>query len=308
MNNLLSLLSVVIGNPGRNVRKENEHLFFCPECNHYKPKLQVNTQTQKWHCWVCNIRGRTLKQLFYKLKATPTQFVELNDILGETLYIPTGGKNPTVQIVELPKEYKPLWTTNGSDIIKKHSLSFLKRRNVSFGDIVKYQIGYCDDGIYSNRVIVPSYDLTGKLNFFVGRNIYSGGMKYKNPPYSKDVIIFENQINWNEPIVLCEGAFDAIAIKRNSIPLMGKTIPNTLMKKIIDENVKNIYIALDADAIQSTIKISETFSKFDINVFIIKFNNDDDPSEVGFLKMNQLLKDSTKLNFSDRVLMKLNNI
>jgi len=67
MNNLLSLLSVVIGNPGRNVRKENEHIFFCPFCSHYKPKLQVNLVSQFWHCWVCDSKGRTLKQLFYKL-------------------------------------------------------------------------------------------------------------------------------------------------------------------------------------------------------------------------------------------------
>ena len=31
--------------------------------------------------------------------------------------------------------------------------------------------------------------------------------KYKNP-ISKNVIMFENQINWNEPITLVEGVFD----------------------------------------------------------------------------------------------------
>ena len=32
--------------------------------------------------------------------------------------------------------------------------------------------------------------------------------KYKNPPVSKNVTIFENHINWKKPITLCEGVFD----------------------------------------------------------------------------------------------------
>ena len=105
MNNLLSLLSVVIGNPGRNVRKENEHIFFCPFCSHYKPKLQVNLVNQFWHCWVCDSKGRTLKQLFYKLNATPNQFIELTDIVGESYYYTE--KSDSVEVISLPKEYIP---------------------------------------------------------------------------------------------------------------------------------------------------------------------------------------------------------
>ena len=56
--------------------------------------------------------------------------------------------------------------------------------------------------------------------------------KYKNPPMSKDTVGFELFINWNEPIVLCEGVFDAIAIRNNAIPLLGKFLSKTLLKKI----------------------------------------------------------------------------
>ncbi len=37
-------------------------------------------------------------------------------------------------------------------------------------------------------------------------------------------IPFEIFINWNSPIIRCEGMFDAISIKRNAIPLLGKNI------------------------------------------------------------------------------------
>ena len=69
---------------------------------------------------------------------------------------------------------------------------------------MKYNIGYCESGLFSNRVIIPSYDEDGKLNFFVGRDIYDSPMKYKNSSTTKDVVGFELFINWNEPIVLCE--------------------------------------------------------------------------------------------------------
>ena len=58
-------------------------------------------------------------------------------------------------------------------------------------------------------------------------------------------------INWSQPIILCEGAFDAIAIKRNAIPLFGKIIQPVLQRKIIEKRVRDIYICLDADALRN---------------------------------------------------------
>ena len=79
------------------------------------------------------------------------------------------------------------------------------------------------------------------LNYFVARAYYEEDKwKHKNPPTSKDIVGFELHVNWDMPIVLVEGAFDAIAIKRNAIPLFGKTISNTLKKRIVEKGVKQI--------------------------------------------------------------------
>ena len=51
------------------------------------------------------------------------------------------------------------------------------------------------------------------------------------PKVSKDIIGFNLFINWNEPIVIVEGAFDAIAVKRNAIPLFGKVILDKLFEE-----------------------------------------------------------------------------
>jgi hypothetical protein len=182
---------------------------------------------------------------------------------------------------------------------------YLSNRGITYEDILKYNIGYCDEGLYTNRVIIPSYDDNGQLNFFVGRDIFESKMKYRNSPTTKDVIGFELFINWDEPIVLCEGPFDAIAIKRNAIPLFGKTIMRNLKKKIYENSVKKIYLALDEDAIIDSIKITEEFSKNEINVYLIKLLKKD-PSEIGFKNFVYLINDTKKTTFSDLVKLKLN--
>ena len=142
------------------------------------------------------------------------------------------------------------------------------------------------------------------LNYFIGRDFYKGGMKYKNPPISKDIIGFDLYTNWNEPIILCEGVFDAIAIRRNAIPLFGKTILPKLYKKIIEKQVKHIIISLDDDAFKDSLKMINQFRDEGIRVSFVKLKGKD-PSELGYLKMTDKINTSKKVDFREFMRMKL---
>ena len=301
---IINLLSRVIGNTGRRLKKSNEYMFWSPFISHHKPKLQINVQTQKWHCWVSNQGGHNLFQLFKKLKASKEHFDELVELVGDKKYVKRNTNKEDKKIVRLPNEFKPLWL-DGNSIIRKHAIVYLKNRGITLVDVIRYGIGYCEEGLYANRLIVPSYSSDGELNYFVGRDIYEGGMKYKNPPVSKDVIGLDLFINWNEPIVLCEGVFDAIAIRRNAIPLFGKTIPKSLMKKIYEKQVKQIYILLDSDAIMDSIKMTDSLMKNGIDVYYVNLS-EEDPSDMGFKKVINLIKKTKQTSFSDLMRMKLN--
>jgi DNA primase len=301
---IINLLSRVIGNTGRRLKKSNEYMFWSPFISHHKPKLQINVQTQKWHCWVSNQGGHNLFQLFKKLKASKEHFDELVELVGDKKYVKRNTNKEDKKIVRLPNEFKPLWL-DGNSIIRKHAIVYLKNRGITLVDVIRYGMGYCEEGLYANRIIVPSYSSDGELNYFVGRDIYEGGMKYKNPPVSKDVIGLDLFINWNEPIVLCEGVFDAIAIRRNAIPLFGKTIPKSLMKKIYEKQVKQIYILLDSDAIMDSIKMTDSLMKNGINVYYVNLS-EEDPSDMGFKKVINLIKETKQTSFSDLMRMKLN--
>ena len=303
-NNIVYLLDRVIGSKGQKLKKPNEYMYWSPFVVHHKPKLQVNIVTGKWHCWVSNAGGHNLFQLFKKLNATNDQFTELRGIVDEASY---GYESKEVRKkgkVELPKEFLSLVYKHPSPVYK-NAMMYLQRRGITYEDILKYNIGYCDQGLYTNRVIIPSYSEDGQLNFFVGRDIFQSKMKYRNSPTPKDVVGFELFINWDEPIVLCEGPFDAIAIKRNAIPLFGKTILSNLRRKIIEKKVKQVYISLDRDAFQDSLKMVEEFMKNNIDVYFVNLP-EKDPSDLGFEKVIPLLKETEKMKFSDLMRYKLN--
>ena len=301
---IVNLLNRVIGNHGRLLKKANEYMYWSPFISHHKPKLQINIKTQKWHCWVSNQGGHNLFQLFKKLKASKEHFDELVDLVGDTKYRKYESKEVSKEVVRLPKEFLSLTYKHPSPVYK-HAMFYLSKRGITYEDILKYNIGYCDDGIYSNRVIIPSYDFEGQLNFFVGRDIFDSKMKYRNCSTTKNIIGFDLFINWDEPITLCEGVFDAIAIKRNAIPLFGKTVSKILMKKIYEKQVKSIYILLDRDAIKDSIKMVDDFMKNGIDVYFVNLV-EGDPSDVGFEKTINLIKETKQTSFSDLMRMRLN--
>ena len=303
MNKIVNLLNRVLNSNGRKLKKQNEYMYWSPFISHHKPKLQINIQTQKWHCWVSDTGGRTLFQLLKKVGASQRYFDELIELVDDKYYVNTRTQE-TKSISSLPSEFKSL-CNGGDSIVKRHALNYLYKREIDDSDILKYNIGYCDNGLYSNRIIIPSYDADGKLNFFVGRDFYNSKMKYRNSPTTKNIIGFDLFINWDEPIILCEGVFDAMTFKRNAIPLFGKNVMSNLQKKIIETKVKVIYLALDNDALKDTIKISEYFINNGIDVRMMKFK-EKDPSEIGFESLLYLINKTTKTKFSDLMRLKLN--
>ena len=130
-------------------------------------------------------------------------------------------------------------------------------------------------------------------------------LKYKNPPMSKDTVCFEMFINWNEPIVLCEGVFDAISIRRNVIPLLGKFPSKTLVKRLVEKQVKKIYVALDEDAKKDAVKLSKFLMDYGIETYLLNLN-DKDPSELGFTNFWKLLEQTNQTKFSDLIKERLN--
>jgi DNA primase len=296
---LLQLLESVLGK-GKPTSGDNI-AFFSPFVSHYKPKLEINIHTNQagentWHCWISDKKGRSIASLFKQLNLPKERFEQLNRIIESAKYRNVKSEIANAASIQIPAEYAPLWIKKNTPDYR-NAIHYLTQRGVTVFDILKYRIGYCETGEYSGKIIIPSYDATGQLNYFVSRAFYKADkQKHKNPKISKDIIGFELFINWAEPIILCEGAFDAIAVKRNAIPLFGKIIQPALQKKIIEERVKNIYICLDADALKNALTIAERFMAEGLNVHFVELQNKD-ASELGFHQITEIIENTDLLTF-----------
>lgn len=304
--NLLQAKHIIDEHLGSGVshKKSGEISYYCPFCNHHKRKLQVNLNTQKWHCWTCDQKGREIGSLLKKSNAPLHQYKKIKEIYGESTINKNIGQNFSREIVGLPEHYKPLYINQGTPDYKNALHYILNVRKLTPMDVLRYQVGYCEEGPYAGMVIIPSFNEANMINYYVGRSYYDNAtIKHKNPPVSKDIIGFENQINWKEPIVIVEGAFDAIATKRNAIPLFGKIVPYVLRSKIVTHS-KKIYIALDKDAFKSSIKEIEYFMNNGIEVYYVELP-EKDPGELGYHKMVECVNLSKPVDFFKLMTLKL---
>ena len=299
MDNVSLLLGFVEQALGKGKRTSgNNFAFYCPVCNHRKPKLELDFDSEYFHCWTCQpvTKGRGMVSLFKKLRLP-------NDILKDVKRYSKFKSNDRSQEnteklpdIKLPPEYKPLYEA-GLGINAMHAIAYLEGRGVTKEDILKYKIGYCENGRYFNSVIIPSYNKDGGINYFVSRTIDKDSDRKYNAPRcdKKSIVGFENYINWNVPVILCEGVFDAIAIKRNAVPLFGKSITEGLMLQLVQPEVKTVYIALDNDAVKDALHYSEKLINMGKDVYLVELEGKD-PSDLGFEEFTKLLHKAKKLS------------
>jgi len=267
--------------------------FDCPVCSYDiknlergdgKGNLEVNYRYGVYKCWVCAETHETHGSIFKLIKkyGTPKQLKKYE------LLRPDDTEDSTKRVykqVRLPKEFIPFKDASmGLKLTPqyKQALAYIKKRNITDLMLQIYNIGFCYNGLYENRIIIPSYDEEKRLNYFVARSYLSKTkLKYKNPEAQKEIIIFnENLINWDETIYIVEGAFDSIFIP-NAIPMLGKFMSDHLFKKLY-ENAKKIVIVLDPDAWDDAERLYHRVNcgKLMGKVWIVKLEGDKDIADL----------------------------
>lgn len=257
---------------GRYYRTGQEFLFRCPKCNHEKRKLSVNLDKGVYKCWVCGFSGLKIAKLVKKYAdySDYNRWKDLDGTIDITTFDDLFGEKEEVaaEKVNLPDSFVSL-TGNNNSFKARHARSYLKKRNIFEDDILKWKIGFCSEGDYQNRVCIPSFSDSGDLNYFVARSYGDDFLKYKNPPVSRDVIFNDLYTDWDQPIILVEGVFDAI-VAGNAIPILGSVLKedSKLFQKIISKKA-TVYVALDPDAKKKEQRIINSLLEHDIEVLKI---------------------------------------
>jgi DNA primase len=265
-----------------------EQLFYCPECKHHKKKLSVNISKDKFKCWVCDYRGASVRRLVRRY-GTFTQQQEWNKLVGRVdissfeSRMAEGllGLVPPVQeeVVPLPEEFLTLTSKNGS-LGSLPAKRYLFDRGIGTDDILKWKVGYCPTGQYADRIIVPSFNMEGKVNYFTARSYNGNWRKYLNPPAGRDIVFNELYVDWESDLSIVEGVFDAI-VAGNAVPLLGSSLreDSRLIRKIVEYDTP-VYVALDADAEKRALNLIKSLTQYDVELYKVNIEPYSDVGEM----------------------------
>ncbi len=308
---LKSILDKALNETGK-TRKTGDVKYHCKKCNHHKAKLEINLDSGEFHCWVCHFRGSNVIDLLKGSTSNKSYIDEAKLVLKEA------GKqikdwdrvlktesSPKDLSLKLPDGFISL-TESKKDKYWRSCFNYAVKRNFSPIDMLRHNMGYVKSGPYLNRLIIPSYDRDGNLNYYSARSyedkVY---LKYLNANVPNHTLVgFELLIDFKQPINLVEGALDAVTLGYNTIPLFGKNLSSLLKQRIVENKTPEIRIILDDDALNEALQMSEYLIKMGLRVKLVRLNGKD-PNSLGRFKTQEIIEDTKFLEFSDIVRLKI---
>lgn len=257
----------------------------CPVCPspNGKKKLAIRTTDFACHCWVCGYKNRSLFGLVYKFHRNRIQEFLANFPVEKIVGLEALDAEEDSKVTALPPSSVLLAPFVEPWLAKKHTPEWAARcirylineRHVTPEDFWLYKFCGCsnnDDLLYRNRVLFPSFDKDGEINFFTARSVFEKKLpKYFNPPFQrKTVVVNELNIDWSKPLLIVEGPFDLLGTTMNATCLLGSSleVEHKLFQKIVEHNTP-VLLGLDSDAKQKEAVIAQRLYQFSVPVKLL---------------------------------------
>ncbi|MFA6049724.1 MAG: hypothetical protein WC761_00735 [Candidatus Paceibacterota bacterium] len=268
----------------------------CPICSSNKTnivtkrKLVIRTDNLMCHCWVCNYKARNLVNLIKRFhSARLREYIDgfadvkcLNDnsckviLLEKKLELPRGWRSMISNPRQAYYKYLQDRADPGTDM-------------ADFVYYWKFGRSLEDQGL-ANRIIMPSFDENGELNYYTARTIIDTKPKYINATVTREDVIFnEINIDWKQPLTIVEGPFDLIKCNWNATCLLGSNLTSDykLFLKLLHHKT-TVNLALDPDVSEKMLKIAASLHEYDIPVNIVTLPSGF--SDVGEMTQSQFTK------------------
>ena len=269
----------------------------CPVCGEHRYRLYIGLNNGLLYCHNCGFKGSVINLIQYVQGISYTRAMGVfNDVKGSLIlpqnvrqsleYKLLGTYKVIKRAIPLPEECQDLGTSQ--QILAKKAIKYLQSRAITPAQIHKYKMGFCALGKYAGRVIIPIYE-ADELKFWVARAISpKAKLKEKSPSnaeyqYGKSEVIFniDRAAREYHSAVISEGIFDALSWGDIGVSLLGKSLYDEQLRILLEYKSllrEGIYIALDADAIDSALNIAQQLSAF-FHVRIICIPDEyDDPN------------------------------
>lgn len=299
----IDLLRKALGNA--DVGKDGVNVAFrCPNCGKSpeKKKLVVRIDNEKWHCWVCDAKGRSILGLLRKYAPTfsgewRTRFTDERRSHFENDEVVQAER------VELPECLPIDALLSAKDPDAKAILMYLENRNVDLDKSYRYRLCGGLRGKVRRRVVFPSFDAEGKLNYWTARAVDKVPHKYMNPRTDRKGIVFnEVDIDWTREVTLVEGPFDLLNAGQNAIPLLGSSLMrDSLLFRRIVENQTPVVLALDSDMMKKSHEIAKTLYGYNVRVRIAELGDNKDVGDMFEQDFKSLVESANEWKPNDRL-------
>lgn len=296
----------------------------CPQasCGDSRYRVYLNAETGVGNCFICETRFNKLSFIHTYLHGDREAakwgdtFKHVKTALVEQGWRP---KRTVTAHVEVPSEIR-LPDSFALPTPEGQNLKYLEERGITPELAAYFHLRYCDSGWwnftkddgsrggqkYEQRLLIPVFDLDGKLVTFQGRDIIGNAdAKYLFPPSLPGTGRFlynaHNAVRAKR-ITMGEGAFDVFSLKkavdgesdlRDIVPVgsfgkhlsTGDIAGNDQLGALIvlkEHGLEEVIIVWDGtpDALAAALKAAESMRKIGLRVRIAMLPLDCDPNEV----------------------------
>ena len=298
--------TAVIGKDGINVA------VWCPSCansDRSKKKLVIRLDNDHHHCWVCDLRGRSLERLLRKY--APGSLNEYRGrFLGKSVFNIHPKEDEVIE-VKIPRDFTLLATARLTDPDVRDTIAYAKMRGLDTRELWRFRLGTCKTGRFRRRLIIPSFDGGGDLNYFVARSIdHDVKLKYINAKIpKKDVIFNEIYIDWTRELAIVEGPMDLMKCDENATCLLGSHFSEEyiLFQKIIKHQTP-VLLALDPDATKKAQNFAKKLASYGIMVRILDLGSANDVGEMTQQEFATAKKEARGWSENDRLMHLISTI
>lgn len=245
--------------------------------------LWVNVEKGQGYCYRCKrrladpiaivrfVEGLNFPQALRRIKDAVAPSTRLQDAIAGLMAKPGTKEVVAVEEIKLPAEFIPAWKATKLP-------SYFTQRGLTKKDCLDYLLGWCDDGFYARRLVVPVFDLNEQLATFVARWMGKGsppplvmpdgsvkkGRKVLYPKHSRTSKVLFNQATAAEhdPVVVVEGVFDAMRVGACACALLGKHASRVQVQHLVDMGqTRRLVIMLDTDAHEEAEELAEELAE-----------------------------------------------
>jgi DNA primase len=258
----------------------------CPFCvSNNKLHMHVSIVKNVVHCFKCgyggswitfvmDVLGCSYVKALSELYVVPKIRHDITDTLIKELQ-----KKPIThnkEDLKLPEDFTLLGDSD-SHAARQAIRYMSKVRGFTKEDWEFYNIGICIATL-PMRVVIPIED-----GYYQARAIPSWlEPKYLNPKSEARYYLFNSAaLELYDEVVICEGAFSAMAVGRNAVALIGKELPYEKLQRLLESPVKDFIIALDYGAGKFAVSVADSLYKGGKSVKLWKFKDERDPADGG---------------------------